>query len=1428
MDHTLNPDDIEDFESDIEDEISDGDGDATDKTIFGIETDKVGQESGYHTLNPPKSPEQRRTVTAYHGSVDVYGESLAIIHGSLGAWSDQFASLLVFEFRLDGVRWKSRIPWVSILLEFRSSVREAPSPLVHGFTPQGAYALLPIDQEESNLQEASVNGGVAQMGVSAGVTYGWAKSTSQTTTNYTRIKGMRICDEYGDAFGVKWTLEGNPASKTGVPTYLRTALLLERQEDVKFEAEVKIEYEIDRRSWRERFFGAKDRNDPIIYNPAKAPFCSKKLQLDFDPDSLGSFPLDGLFDASVHTTLNNSEKPQELPVPSRRDRLSSPSPTSLNIQPAANMYPRYRGQEDSDSEDDIEAYRSPSLRTLRDVLDEVLRLLSDENGWQKVDAELKSFLATTHDASNNNALHLLADIRNRDTFSQALPLIEHLVEDSPVLLQKVNDNADSPLHVAIANRNRKMINYLLDSNKSLDDALSCVNGQGKNCIHLAIEKRTRSLDRLDSNGNTPLHTAVHYDYCDENSLAIIQAIIAKSDAVIRSTEEGDFNRFQNGTKTEQMSPFTYHLWTRDRTRDPGRMISDSKAGAGADKRLDLKLSLHPKSVMKANVSQRRADSPARLQQPQGSEKVPAAKKEGNESRKHLMQPNDVIEAKPVLASSSDSQGARDDLRKVSDNIQRFLKKHYLRTRRYEVALNVLQGRDAVTRKEIYLDLSNKSGATLLQVDRMIGTLEFEDVLQYVHILQFKTPSDDRQSSRRQPRGETIERIFQNDRLKGVTTVLKIVVEDLDGQPHTDMAVEKSLRGKGVEIWDWRKVDMCPDVIQQAAPGVRNLHLYWSGRNVVLRGWSEESGLRRLKHLEQITMHLLESSESEERTKSNSGAFEKRLRRLFLEDRVQEYVDNIENQESLRISLEDAASTSITRAYGQGPLQRAQKRAIFVASEAIGGILFQDMLNNLPQNMSRQARDAKSEPVPGSDLNAVITPLLDAFVGPILTDILGELCKMEQTVPGLETQSLTRKELDKRTRSAKEQIAEIVKPQIHRNSQTTNELGSRVGQFLAKSLRALQISWHKMNGDDGKQEPGSSSNSTSQAKTHKWVECMKSFSKLLQTALGNAITVAESIEKKGEPIIVALIDDGVDSDKLLATRNPAPIGGRSFCSQTHNPNQPHPYYDSTRGHGTLMAQQIYRVCPRAKILALKLKDHDDQETKKRCITPLSAAKAIRCAIQWNAHIISMSWTIRYPGPQHQSGPEFKELAAAVQEAQSKGILLFCSASDQGQDNAPTYPAFKAGAIFKIGGADIDGNLHTQVGGEDKVDFIFPGDTMSSDDIQGTLSQGQWFTGSSVATAFAAGLAALILYCAQVRIAIAKIPREKELCTAAFKTLKEHNGMETAFNAIGKSKKYLPVWEVFDRSLKSRSDMDELDLIASIPVILYPNIYSSASS
>ncbi|OGM44756.1 hypothetical protein ABOM_007344 [Aspergillus bombycis] len=245
--------------------------------------------------------EQRRTVTAYHGSVDVQGESHTIIHGRLRPESTSFASSLVSECRFQGVKWKSRLPWVSILIQFRSPMPDISDPAIHAFSPQGTYSLLPIDQEKSHERHGDLSAGAERMGLSLKTSYGWSKTVNRKDTNDTKIKGMKICNTYGEPIGVKWTLEENPATQTGVPAYLRAAIRLERQEDFKYEADVKVEYEVDRKSWKERFFGARDKNDPILYKPANAPI--NRLPLQYDKNDLGCVDMEGLFDAAVHTIL---------------------------------------------------------------------------------------------------------------------------------------------------------------------------------------------------------------------------------------------------------------------------------------------------------------------------------------------------------------------------------------------------------------------------------------------------------------------------------------------------------------------------------------------------------------------------------------------------------------------------------------------------------------------------------------------------------------------------------------------------------------------------------------------------------------------------------------------------------------------------------------------------------------------------------------------------------------------------------------------------------------------------------------------------------------------------------------------------------------------------------------------------------------------
>ena len=72
------------------------------------------------------------------------------------------------------------------------------------------------------------------------------------------------------------------------------------------------------------------------------------------------------------------------------------------------------------------------------------------------------------------------------------------------------------------------------------------------------------------------------------------------------------------------------------------------------------------------------------------------------------------------------------------------------------------------------------------------------------------------------------------------------------------------------------------------------------------------------------------------------------------------------------------------------------------------------------------------------------------------------------------------------------------------------------------------------------------------------------------------------------------------------------------------------------------------------------------------------------------------------------------------------------------------------IFRIGAAEASGAAWKWVDPSD-VDFFFPGHNVLKDrpeDFMALENGGKTTTGSSFATAFATGLAALILYCVQL--------------------------------------------------------------------------------
>ncbi|KAF3764286.1 hypothetical protein M406DRAFT_71164 [Cryphonectria parasitica EP155] len=216
-------------------------------------------------------------------------------------------------------------------------------------------------------------------------------------------------------------------------------------------------------------------------------------------------------------------------------------------------------------------------------------------------------------------------------------------------------------------------------------------------------------------------------------------------------------------------------------------------------------------------------------------------------------------------------------------------------------------------------------------------------------------------------------------------------------------------------------------------------------------------------------------------------------------------------------------------------------------------------------------------------------------------------------------------------------------------------------------------------------------------------------------------------------MVALIDDGVDTfDKAFTGQV---LEGKSL--DYHNGLRPP--YSSARGHGTVMASMILRVCPMAKIYPIRLKIFATADSRNQIVMD-SAAQAIEAALDKKATIISMSWTLPISS------------VDVVKEQFGSGVSL-------------------------------------------------------SDRITSKVAECQYETGSSVATALGAGLAAMVLYCVKAAFLLLYIANVNKgnnnvIGTAVkpsdLEYLAKPDGMKWAFSQLGKLTKdnFIPVWEQLD--------------------------------
>ncbi|KAJ8127354.1 hypothetical protein O1611_g6283 [Lasiodiplodia mahajangana] len=249
----------------------------------------------------------------------------------------------------------------------------------------------------------------------------------------------------------------------------------------------------------------------------------------------------------------------------------------------------------------------------------------------------------------------------------------------------------------------------------------------------------------------------------------------------------------------------------------------------------------------------------------------------------------------------------------------------------------------------------------------------------------------------------------------------------------------------------------------------------------------------------------------------------------------------------------------------------------------------------------------------------------------------------------------------------------------------------------------------------------------------WIDAITAFRKALMKSIGKSGKQSENKIKSSmnRAVKVAIIDDGVDLADLSTTEYVT----EGWYPDRRAPDRGHmnAWYISEKKHGTEMAKLIQLVWPFLNLYVAKL------DTKMRVYKSVaaSAAEAVEQAIKNGVNVISMSWTIY--NSRGRNDDDVTRLMDALRRAEDANIIMFCACQDSGYSgHREPYPATSCNSktMKRIGSAGAYGERSEYVNPKE-VDYLFPGEV--------AMSQEKVCSGSSAATALAAGLAGLILWC-----------------------------------------------------------------------------------
>ena len=212
--------------------------------------------------------------------VNVTGELAEVVHGHMEDSGGKKCTLIVFNWWINGHNEGKQFKHVQIKATFKNEVKGAYyDPIVISLAPRGVYSMLQSSQPVDKTLKAGISAQTQPALGSCGFTFSYESTTSTERQDFVKIIGSLQVEPNKKEGGIRpnvvqWDLDENASTKSGLPSYFRTAVLLERKDDSPFTAYFGIETKVDMftdftRKVKE-LAGLNPKDEPVIFNPAKA------------------------------------------------------------------------------------------------------------------------------------------------------------------------------------------------------------------------------------------------------------------------------------------------------------------------------------------------------------------------------------------------------------------------------------------------------------------------------------------------------------------------------------------------------------------------------------------------------------------------------------------------------------------------------------------------------------------------------------------------------------------------------------------------------------------------------------------------------------------------------------------------------------------------------------------------------------------------------------------------------------------------------------------------------------------------------------------------------------------------------------------------------------------------------------------------------